>query len=338
MYKYLRDDIKSLQPYTVNDVEYDIKLDANEGIDWLVNLNRYPDDSSKKLREKLAQTLGKDSDELVIGNGSSELIAYSMNAYLDVGEVVVSISPSFSMYEIYTIINKGSYEKYPLTNMSELDIEGFIEFARKKKAKLVVLSNPNNPTGSVISREDIRKIVGSLDAMVILDEAYIEFSDLGMEDDTREFENLIVLRTFSKAMGLAGLRLGYMIAHKDTIECINRIRSPYNVNTLSQNTGIKALESMDLIRGNIELIRSERARMKLYLEEKGYRPIPSQGNFLFFYGGGDLGRKLAHKGVAIRGFGGELEGYYRLTIGSLEENEGFIKALEEVKNETGQDS
>ena len=142
--------------------------------------------------------------------------------------------------------------------MEYLNVEGFIQFIKDKKAKLIFLSNPNNPTGSIIPKEDIRKIVSSVDGMVILDEAYIEFTDYPLEDWTREFKNLIVLRTFSKAIALAGIRLGYMIAHKEVIDYINRVRAPYNVNSLTQKMAIKALENLDTIYANIKSIKSER--------------------------------------------------------------------------------
>lgn len=333
MYKYLREEIKCFKPYQVNDVEHSYKLDANEGIPWLEDLNLYPNDRCDDVREKLSKLLNKTSEELLIGNGSSELIDYVMKAYLEFDEVVVSISPSFAMYKIYTIINKGKYEDYPLENMEYLNVEGFIQFIKDKKAKLIFLSNPNNPTGSIIPKEDIRKIVSSVDGMVILDEAYIEFTDYPLEDWTREFKNLIVLRTFSKAIALAGIRLGYMIAHKEVIDYINRVRAPYNVNSLTQKIAIKALENLDTIYANIKSIKSERARVREQLDKMGYRTFPSWTNFIFFYGGEGLAKALLKKGVLIRDFGGDLEGYYRVTIGTPKENNGFLQSIQEVKNE-----
>lgn len=333
MYKYLREEIKCFKPYQVNDVEHSYKLDANEGIPWLEDLNLYPNDRCDDVREKLSKLLNKTSEELLIGNGSSELIDYVMKAYLEFDEVVVSISPSFAMYKIYTIINKGKYEDYPLENMEYLNVEGFIQFIKDKKAKLIFLSNPNNPTGSIIPKEDIRKIVSSVDGMVILDEAYIEFTDYPLEDWTREFKNLIVLRTFSKAIALAGIRLGYMIAHKEVIDYINRVRAPYNVNSLTPKMAIKALENLDTIYANIKSIKSERARVREQLDKMGYRTFPSWTNFIFFYGGEGLAKALLKKGVLIRDFGGDLEGYYRVTIGTPKENNGFLQSIQEVKNE-----
>ena len=328
MLKYLREDIKKLKAYQVNNIEYIVKLDANEGIDWLEGNNRYPDDDCSKLRDKLALKLGNSRDELLIGNGSSELIELVMKAYLEAGEMVISISPTFSMYNIYTIINKGLYEEYPLDNMSTLNVDGFIGFIKKQKPKIVIIGNPNNPTGSVISKEDIIKIVNACDCMVILDEAYIEFADMNPMENIVEYKNLICLRTFSKAYGLAGIRLGYMIASEETIGYINRVRSPYNVNSLSQEIGLKAIENDNFISNNIKLIKSERKRVRQRLEELGYSPYPSQTNFLLFKADEDLSTKLIDEKILIRAFGGDLQGYYRLTIGQAEENDTVLKAIE----------
>lgn len=333
MYKYLRDDIKKLESYKVNEIEYQIKVDANEGLPWINDYNRYPNDRSDKLRMKLASDLNKSPDEILIGNGSSELIELVMKAYLDAGETVMSISPTFSMYKIFTIIHKGKYEDYPLTNMEYLDTKGFIDSINHIKPKLVIISNPNNPTGTMIPYEDILEITNRLDGMMVLDEAYIDFSSVPLKDDTREVKNLIVLRTFSKAMSLAGIRLGYMIANEEVIEYINRVRSPYNVNSLTQEIALKALESKGLFLENIENIKNERERMKIELEKKGFSPLSSQGNFLFFQARKGFGRKLQEKGILIRGYSKDLEGYFRLTIGSREENNMVLKAIEEVQNE-----
>ena len=332
MEKYLRKEIKKLKTYDVVEKDYRIKLDANEGIDWLDGLNRYPVDRSDKLREKLSEKLGKSSDEIVLGNGSSELIELMMKVYLEAGETVASFSPTFSMYKIFTIIHKGEYTEYPLDNMETLNVDAFINFVKEKKAKLVIMSNPNNPTGTLIPKKDILKIVESVDAMVILDEAYIEFADYPQGDETREFENLVVLRTFSKAISLAGIRLGYMIANKETIDCINRVRSPYNVNSLTQEMGLKALENDSIISENIKTIKKERERMRGFLEKNGIKPFSSGANFLFFKASIKIYKALCDNGILIRKFDGELESYYRLTIGTPEENNIVIKVMEEEKN------
>lgn len=332
MLKYLREEIKNFTAYEVVEKDFQVKLDANEGIERVDGLNRYPVDRSDELRNKLAQGLGKKPEEILLGNGSSELIELVMKAYLEAGETVVSFSPTFSMYRHYTIIHKGAYKDYPLEGMEKLNVEGFIDFVKKEKAKIVIISNPNNPTGTLFPKEDILKIISSVDAMVVLDEAYIEFAEEQKGDNTREFKNLVVLRTFSKALGLAGIRLGYMIADEEIIGYINSVRSPYNVNTLTQSAGIKALES-NVARDNIEMIKKERQRMMKALEERNMKAFPSQGNFLLFPGERYIFDYLTDQGILIRDFGGELEGYYRLTIGTPEENNIVLKAIEEAQNE-----
>lgn len=333
MYKYLREVVKHFEAYEVKEMDYDIKLDANEGINRADGLNRYPVDRSDELRAKLAQTLGREPEELLIGNGSSELIELAMKAYLEAGETVVSIAPTFSMYKVFTLIHKGVYAEYPLAGMEKLDREGFIEFVKTSGAKLVILCNPNNPTGSLIPREDLLAIVARVDAMVVLDEAYVEFSDDSLADATRQFKNLVVLRSFSKARALAGIRLGYMIGDQEIIGYINRVRSPYNVNRLTQAVGLQALEEAAATKADIAMIKAERTRMKGELEKLGFSPLESHANFLFFPGRPGLGDKLASRGILIRGFGGPLAGYYRLTMGTPEENDAVLKAIREVQNE-----
>ncbi|MCA9766495.1 MAG: histidinol-phosphate transaminase [Carnobacterium sp.] len=334
MEKYVREEIKKLAAYEVLNKDFAIKLDANEGVEWITGLNRYPLDKSDILRGELAKQLGKDKDEIVLGNGSSELIELAMKAYLEAGETVVSFSPTFSMYQIFTIIHKGNYEEYPLEDKKKLNIEGFIDFIQEKKAKLVIISNPNNPTGLFIPREEIKKILTSVDAMVILDEAYIEFTNEPKIDFTEEFKNMLILRTFSKAMGLAGIRLGYMIADKESIRYINRVRSPYNVNTLTQEMGLKVLSDQESINKNSEMIKKEREKMKLFLQENDLNPFPSEANFLFFQAPKAVFDALENKAVLIRNFSGKLEGYYRLTIGTPQENDSVRKIIKEAQHAT----
>ncbi|OPL09617.1 MAG: hypothetical protein AVO33_06295 [delta proteobacterium ML8_F1] len=336
MLKYLRKEIRDLKAYEVKERDYVVKLDANEGIDWLDGLNRYPVDRSDALRTELARQLGKLPEELVLGNGSSELIELVFKAYLEAGETVASFSPTFTMYKIFTMIHKGRYVEMPLTDMQTLDVARFIDFCNAHRAKVVIIGNPNNPTGTVLSHEEIESIVKGVDAMVIIDEAYIEFSDLPVTEKTREYPNSLVLRTFSKAYGLAGIRLGYMIAHEEVVDYINRVRSPYNLNVLTQAVGLKALESPQSAQKNIEAVKKERERMTVALKEKGFSPLPSQANFLFFPAKRGLYRYLEERGVLIRGFGGALEGYYRLTIGTREENDVVLKTIEEAQNARSQ--
>ncbi|MCD6436194.1 MAG: aminotransferase class I/II-fold pyridoxal phosphate-dependent enzyme, partial [Clostridiales bacterium] len=176
MKKYVRKSILNLKAYEVNNIEYSIKLDANEGIDSNDGLNRYPDNQAMKLVEVLSDVAKKKESELIVGNGSSELIELVLKTFLEPEEYVVSIDPTFSMYKIFTTIYNGKYEGYKLNGNRYFDIEGFIEVINKTKAKIVILCNPNNPTGTFIQKELIEKVLVQSDAIVIVDEAYIEFS------------------------------------------------------------------------------------------------------------------------------------------------------------------
>lgn len=333
MLKYLREDIKDFVPYEVVERNVQIKLDANEGFQRQDGLNRYPLDRADSLRLELAKGLARKPEEILMGNGSSELIELVLKAYLGAGETVVSISPTFSMYKQYTIIHKGIYREYPLNDMTRLDVTGFIDFITEMRPKIVILCNPNNPTGTLLPQQDILQIIRTVDAMVILDQAYIEFTGNPGEYDPRELENLIILRTFSKALGLAGIRLGYMIAHTETIHCIHRIRSPYNLNTLTQRVGLQVLREGS--NTTIELIKAERERMTKALQSLGITPLPSQANFLFFPAEKQLAEILIKRGILIRSFSGRLTGYFRLTIGTPEENNAVLKAIKEAQHENG---
>lgn len=334
MLKYLRDDIKDLLAYEVNEQDVSIKLDANEGFWRSDGLHRYPIDRACALRAKLAGIIDKTPQELLLGNGSSELIELVLKAYLEAGETVVSFSPTFSMYRQFTIIHKGVYRDFPLREMQWLDVDEFLAFIEKVKPKIVILCNPNNPTGTLLPKADILRIVCSVDAMVVLDEAYIEFAHGPSGDDlTRDFQNLIVLRTFSKALGLAGIRLGYMLAREEVIRSIHKIRSPYNLNTLTQKAGLEALEG-GWPTDRIKLIKAERERVKQALEASGIKPLPSQANFLFFSAEKHMLDGLSKRGILLRQFSEDLAGYYRLTIGTPKENNAVLKAIKEATHET----
>ncbi len=333
MKKYVRKAVLDLKAYEVNDAGYSIKLDANEGIDWYDGLNRYPDNQAVKLVKALSDVTEKKESELIVGNGSSELIELILKTFLEPQEYVVSIDPTFSMYKIFTTIYNGKYEGYKLVDNQYCDIEDFIEFISKMKAKIVILSNPNNPTGSFIEKESIEKILKGSDAIVVIDEAYIEFSSGSVIDLINEYENLIVLRTFSKAYAVAGIRLGYLAANESIVKYIKRVKSPYNLNAISQEIGLKALDSIDVVNKNIELIKEEREKVWKSLYKLGLNPIPSYANFILFQGDDKLNDYLKSFGILVREFGGDLKGYIRVTIGTREENDKVIEKIGRYYNE-----
>lgn len=334
MRRFLREDIRELPPYVVEQGGSRIKLDANEGLPREDGLHLYPDDSAVELRTKLGRLLGKGPTELLLGNGSSELVELVFKAFLGAGETVVSFSPTFCMYGQFALIHKGVYREYPLREMRHLDVEGFLRFVEQTCAKVVIICNPNNPTGTVISQNNLERIIASTDAVVVLDEAYGEFFREQSNLDPHNYPNLIVLRTFSKAWSLAGIRLGYMLASAQTIGYVNRVRPPYNLNTLTQRVGLEAL-NRGLDKNYLNLIRVERDRLAAGLKELGIKPFPSQTNFLFFPADKAVFDHLRQKSIAIRSFTGDLQGYYRVTIGTPRENEQFLQAVKEAIHAQG---
>lgn len=354
--KWVRKDIDNLKEYKVDNKEYRIKLDANEGenillkdftrmdMEFLKDINRYPGKLEEKLKEEIGGYIKVKTENIILGNGSSEMIDLVMKTFIDKGDRILSFIPTFSMYSIFSNIYGGEFvgiqgesfysDKSPREDFS-LDIDILIEKAKEINPKLIILCNPNNPTGFLIDKASIKKLLENVDSIVLVDEAYIEFAEESMVDEIDIFDNLVVLRTFSKALGLAGLRLGYLLANLRITNIVNKVKPPYNLNSLSQGFAIRALENKVLIKTYVESVKVEREILYGNLKELGLKVYPSSGNFILFYSQvKGLGEKLESKGILIRVFSGELESYYRVTIGNKYENREFVNCLEEVlKNE-----
>ena len=349
--KWVRDNIRDLKKYKENISPYRIKLDANEGenlffkniddidLDVLKEINRYPDSSAEKLREKIGEYIGINPENIIAGNGSSEMIELVMKTFIDKGDKILSFVPTFAMYDIFSKIysaefigieGKSGDFSTPRDDFS-VDIDILIEKAKEINPKLILVCNPNNPTGDLISSDDIEKLLKNTDALVVLDEAYIEFADVSMVDEIDKYKNLIVLRTLSKAIGLAGIRLGYMAANREIIDWVSKVKAPYSLNSLTQAFGIMAIDRRDLIEDYIKREKTEREKMYNELKALGLKVYPTSTNFILFYSEIDnLSGKTQNDGILIREFAGDLEGYYRVTVGSKDENIEFIKSLKEI--------
>ena len=292
---YLRSDLKDLIPYKASNIEYDIILDSNESpfdipdstkerlIEYISigNIfNRYPDPNSTALREAIAHYCGVKPNNILVAAGSDELIRMIINAFVDKYEYVLCPSPSFSMYNIYTKICGGIPLDIQLRKDYSYDMDKFISADRQYNAKVAFICNPNNPTGTVIEKQDIIYLIKNFDGLVVIDEAYFEFYGETMVDSVLDYENVIILRTFSKAFGAAGLRIGYLVANEDLVEDLYIIKSPYNVNTFSQLTALELLKNFDIIRERIDYIVSERDRLYHILNDvEGIEVVPSKANF-----------------------------------------------------------
>ncbi|MFP4078063.1 MAG: histidinol-phosphate transaminase [Candidatus Izemoplasmataceae bacterium] len=334
--------IKKLNPYRPQTTRPTIKLDANESDNFLfseglkldeVALNLYPDSEANALKERLAEVSGVPSDAILIGSGSSELIELVIKTYMNPGDTVLSLEPTFGLYEIYTTIHGGHYQSVPVDDAFELDMDRFIEEAEKLDPAIIILCSPNNPTGKLIDQDAIRRLLKKTDALVLLDEAYIDFAGEGesMKREVLEYPNLLVARTFSKAYGMAGARLGYMFADKTVAENLRAVKTPYSVNALSQALGVKALEDPDKVNAHCEAVADRREALKNSLRDLGLKTLDSATNFLYVLSEDDrLREKLLDYGIAIRAYKGTTPASYRITVGSEFENRLLIHTLKEV--------
>jgi histidinol-phosphate aminotransferase len=336
-----KDSIKNLKKYNTNKIQYKIKLDANEGKGLLFqdicknlsdfNMNFYPDNEACNLKEEIKNYLDVDPSNIVVGNGSSEMIDIVIKTFVDKDEFVLSFTPTFSMYSIYSQMHSAKFVGVECNENFSVNIDKLIEKSKDIKPKVIFLCNPNNPTGYLLTKTDIKKILDNTNSIIVVDEAYMEFAEESMVDEINNYNNLIVLRTFSKAFSLAAIRVGYMIANESIINIIEKVKSPYNLNTISQFIATNALKNKNRVFDYIENIKIQRDYIYTELNKMGIKAYKSYGNFIFFSCNIDnLLRKLSNKGILIREFSQGLKGYYRVTVGEKNENEEFLNTLKEI--------
>jgi histidinol-phosphate aminotransferase len=339
--KLIRPNIRSLSAYQAKEIPCIAKLDANESpfgftiakeIIQSVQTNRYPDPEAKSLKKTIAKDLKIRPGNILQGNGSDELIYYLITTF---GGPVLYPVPTFSMYGIIAQALGEKRIGVRLDDAFDLDLKRMLIEIRRNKPKLIFLSSPNNPTGNCFSADRILKIIEAVTgrAIVIVDEAYQPFaSERGFMPMLRDYGHLVIMRTLSK-VGLAGLRVGFLIAEESIIHEVNKVRLPFNLNALSQVVALKAMKDKAVMRRNIRIIVSERENLFHKLSQmNGIMPYPSEANFILFrvpnpdrvYEG------LLKNGVLVRNMKGVVDGCLRVTVGTREENRMFINALKQV--------
>jgi histidinol-phosphate aminotransferase len=305
-------------------------VDALKGC--LGGLNRYPDGGAYYLRKALSGGLGVREEELIFGNGSNELIDIAIRTFMRPGEEAVMARPSFVVYAMAVKAHGCRAVEVPLRDFRH-DLKA-MEFAVTEKTRMVFIANPNNPTGTINRRVEFDRLMDALpaDVMVVVDEAYREYvTDSEYADSMKHFrdgKNILVLRTFSKIYGLAGLRIGFGIGKAGLLEEMNKIREPFNTSTPAQAAALAALKDT----GHVEQSRRLNVEGKGYLyaelERMGVEYVPTEANFIYMPLGSDsskLNKNLLGRGVIVRPMG---PGAIRVTIGLPEENRRFIEALE----------
>ncbi|AIM35791.1 histidinol phosphate aminotransferase [Sphingobacterium sp. ML3W] len=339
--KLLRDNIKNLVPYSSARDEFkgeaSILIDANEnafGSPLAHNYNRYPDPLQHQVKHKLAQIKGVPAENMFLGNGSDEAIDILFRAFCRPGiDNVVLVPPTYGMYEVSANINDVAFRKVNLTLDYQLDLPA-IEAAVDEHTKLIFICSPNNPTGNTINRHDIEAILNNFDGLVVVDEAYINFSQSkSFTQELAEYQNLVVLQTLSKAWGLAALRLGMAFASTEIIAVFNKIKPPYNINQATQDIVLEALEQVEQVNTWIKQTVEEREKLVQELQklEMVQHITPSDANFILVKlddPKGVYAHLVAH-GIIVRDRSKvELcEGCLRITIGTPAENRILLEKL-----------
>jgi histidinol-phosphate aminotransferase len=314
--------------------------------DSLNNLHRYPDGSCYYLNRALADQLGVDPEQLVFGNGSNEVIEFLVKAFVKEGDEVITSHPSFLMYQKFVQIRGGRNHVVELRDMLH-DLERIASLV-SPKTRLIFIDNPNNPTGNLLSRERLLDFLTGLpdNVIVALDEAYIDFVDqdhhydtLALIEEQQDRCGVVLLRTFSKAYGLAGLRIGFGIMAAPVADCLQKVRQPFNINLIAQQGALAALGDHDFYRYTLSKTAAGKRFLMEGVEKLGCTPLASQTNFFLIDVHTDatiLYEAMLRKGVIIRSMKAYgFETYIRVNVGTDEENERFLAALGEALEECG---
>ena len=337
--KIVRKNILHLKPYSSARDEFantqkHIHLDANENPYGVYN--RYPDPYQNTLKQKLSAIKKVDPDSIFVGNGSDEIIDLVFRIFCQPRkDKALIFTPTYGMYQVAANIHEIALYKVPLNNVFQIDFQKVLPFMNDEKLKVLFICSPNNPTGNSIDTEIIEKILQHFRGVVVLDEAYIDFSKKpSLSRSIKKYPNLIVCQTFSKAYGLAGIRIGLAYADRKIINLLNKVKPPYNVSVLNQRMAVKMLLETEKFQERKRKILQQ----KKYLQEalQGIASIkkiyPSDANFLLVQvtDANMLYRTLIAKGIVIRNRNAVLKNTVRITVGTAQENQKLIQTLKAI--------
>jgi len=338
-----RKNIEKLKPYTsARDLYKEgIFLDANENyqqwidIDWrkMQDLNRYPESDSLSVRRKIVEKYLKDFTEenVFFGSGSDEIIDLIIRGFVEDDEYVMVMNPSYSIYNVQAEINNKKVKSVLLNNDLSLNISEIKE--NIDGVKVIFLCSPNNPTGNLISIDEIKQIMEFFDGLVVIDEAYIEYA--GMENSliglVKKNKKIMILRTFSKAWGLAGIRAGYLVGSKEIVQTLLKIKDSYNASKLTQEIVLQALDQIGKLSEILKDSKNKKIELENNLKKLGIKCIPTKANFVLakLDNANDEYKSLTNEGVIVRDRSNlpYLGGVLRITVGTDEENSKLLKIL-----------
>ncbi|WP_283170882.1 histidinol-phosphate transaminase [Curtanaerobium respiraculi] len=346
--------LAGVEPYDPKYLPADVMVSANEMtfdvpaavraavVDRLADLafNRYPDPLANELRDSIAQWYGLARDNVICGNGGDELLFNLALAWGGAGNSLINVPPTFSVYAANAHLTGTTVVDVPRRTDFTLDEDAIVERASKGDVGTVIITSPNNPTGDLASREFVERLLNATDALVLLDEAYIEFAPEGSSclPLLAKHENLVILHTFSKAFRLAGVRLGYLLCSPRVASELTKVRQPYSVDAVSQAIALEVVKNRAAFAEGIQMVKAERERLAAGLAElPGVTVYPSFANFLcvrFDRDAGKLWQDLYDRGILVRDFSANpaTRNCLRISVGTPEENDKVLNAIKELAN------
>ncbi len=343
----LRPHLRNIKPYSSARDEYTgregVFLDANEnpfGSATSESFNRYPDPHQKILKNRVSEIKGVDVEKVFLGNGSDEPIDLIIRAFCEPGvDNLILTPPTYGMYEVSAQINNIQIKKVPLTTDFQLDVNNILD-STDERTKLIFLCSPNNPTGNRMNEEDIESIIQNFNGLVVLDEAYIDFSEFdGFIPKLGKYKNLFILQTLSKAWGLAALRLGMAFADKEIVNILDKIKPPYNINGATQKLALEALNNVSWKDNHVREILSQREILKNELVQLSgvIKVFPTDANFLLVKmdEAGRIFQSLIDQRIIVRDRSKVIlcDDCLRITVGTSDENRRLLEALKSIKDE-----
>jgi len=334
----VRENVIKLTPYSCARDEFNGKtgifMDANENP--FGKLNRYPDPYQRELKAKIAKIKGISEEKIFLGNGSDEIIDLCFRVFCNPGsDKALTFTPTYGMYEVSASVNDIKVLKVPLNESFQIDLQNVKPLFSDKNLKLIFICTPNNPTGNSMNSSDVEFILSGFRGIVVIDEAYIDFSNkpsfIKMVD---KYPNLILMHTFSKAFGLAAARIGMAFSNPAIIQYLNKLKPPYNISTINQKAALRKLDKVEEYNGQIIMIRRERERLstnlgKMKITEKVF---PSDANFLLvkFKNATNIYNTLVNNNIITRNRSSVINDCLRITVGKKSENDKLVKTLKTI--------
>jgi len=334
----VRENVKSLIPYSCARDEFlgknGIFLDANENP--FGSLNRYPDPYQKELKSAISKLKGIEEEMIFLGNGSDEIIDLCFRIFCNPGnDKALTFYPTYGMYQVSAAINDVNLIRVPLDENFQINTEETDQYFSDDLLKLVLVCSPNNPTGNKMKRSDLEKIFREFRGIVLLDEAYIDFSDEpSFAADLKNFPNLIVMQTFSKAWGMASVRVGMAFASPEIIKYFNKMKPPYNISNLNQEAVLKKISDKSHFREEVKLIIDERARVSSEIKHMPFvrKVFRSDANFILVRmdDAKAIYNYLVNNDIIVRNRSSVVDNCLRITIGTKDENNRLLSALKNI--------